>query len=319
MKNKGIIIFLIFLALVITALVAYDYISGRPDKSRENPYAYSVSEFKEVPDEMIGYRETRNFRFSFAKPAAIAVEGDRIYLAGDKGLQVIDVTGKLLNGITFQEEPQAVEVSGDRIFIGFTNHLSLLDMDGKLLSNWTIEGKKTQITAIAAGVNAIFVADAGTRRVITFNHSGVKLNEFEGKANQDDLHGFIIPSPYFDLDINSDGELWVVNPGLHEFENYKPDGMFRTYWKSSGNDTRGFSGCCNPANFKFLPDGSYVTSEKGLVRIKIYKPSGEFDCVVAPPEKFGNGEKAPDIAVDKSGNIYALDYDKRLIRVFEKK
>ena len=39
MKNKGIIIFLIVLAVVIIGVIAGDYLSGRPDKSNPNPYA----------------------------------------------------------------------------------------------------------------------------------------------------------------------------------------------------------------------------------------------------------------------------------------
>jgi len=69
-----------------------------------------------------------------------------------------------------------------------------------------------------------------------------------------------------------------------------------------------------------LEDGSFVTSEKGLVRIKIYKSSGEFLGVVAPPTKFDDKieGQAPDVAVDNKGNIYALDFDRKVLRVFEK-
>jgi hypothetical protein len=121
------------------------------------------------------------------------------------------------------------------------------------------------------------------------------------------------------MDINADGDLWVVNPGLHALENYTTDGQLREHWNSTTMQTEGFSGCCNPAHFTFLPDGRFITSEKGLVRIKTYKPSGEFEGVVAAPAKFKDEGEAPDIAVDSQGNIYALDFDKKMIRVFEKK
>jgi hypothetical protein len=41
--------------------------------------------------------------------------------------------------------------------------------------------------------------------------------------------------------------------------------------------------------------------------------------VVAAPAKFKDEGEAPDVAVDNSGNIYALDFDKKMIRVFEQK
>jgi hypothetical protein len=68
-----------------------------------------------------------------------------------------------------------------------------------------------------------------------------------------------------------------------------------------------------------LADGSFVTSEKGLVRIKIHKPSGEFLGMVAAPSQFSDEGKAPDIAVDSRGNVYALDFEKNIVRVFEPK
>jgi hypothetical protein len=55
------------------------------------------------------------------------------------------------------------------------------------------------------------------------------------------------------------------------------------------------------------------------VRIKVYKPSGEFEGVVAAPEKFAKEGHAPDVAADSLANIYALDYDKKMVRVFEPK
>ena len=78
----------------------------------------------------------------------------------------------------------------------------------------------------------------------------------------------------------------------------------------------GFNGCCNPAKFAFLPDGRFLTSEKGLVRIKVYSPSGEFESVVAAPSVFTEDGHAPDLAVDEQGNVIALDIDKKMIRFF---
>jgi len=172
------------------------------------------------------------------------------------------------------------------------------------------------ISAVAAAGEFIFVADAGKRRILKYSKEGELLDEFDGKNNSETLHGFIIPSPYFDIDINDEGELWIVNPGMHALENYTSDGRLRTYWNNTSMKIEGFSGCCNPAYFTFLPDGRFVTSEKGLVRIKVYKRSGEFEGVVATPEKFSGDDHAPDIATNSQGNVYALDFNKKLIRLF---
>ncbi len=321
MKNKGIVIFLIVLAVVIIAVIVGDWYSKRPDNMKGNKFAYSVDEFKNVPDNLIHYKETKNFKVGFEKPKGLTIANDKIYLVGDKKLKVIDNSGKLLSEIQFLEEPHTVEVAGDDIYVAFENRIQIIDETGKTKDEWKIADDNSYITALATFENDVFVADAGTRKVMRFNVKGELQNEFEGKVSEEVLHGFIIPSPYFDIDINEYGDLWVVNPGLHTLENYTAEGRLREHWKASGAQTKNFSGCCNPAHYCFLPDGSFVTSEKGLVRVKVYKSSGEFLGVVAAPNKFEDkleGE-APDVATDSQGNIYTLDFDRNVLRVFEKK
>ena len=321
MKNKGIIIFLIVLALVIVLVMVGDWYSKRPDKMEANKFEFSVDEFKNVPDNLIHYKETRNFKVGCNEPAGLTIHNNLIYLVGDMKLKVIDDSGKLLKENVFVEKPKTVEVSGDTIIVAFEKRIQILNQNFEEINQWSLDNDNSFITAIVFYENFLYVADAGVRRILRFDMAGELQNEFEGKASEDVLHGFIIPSPYFDIDINDYGDLWVVNPGLHSLENYTSEGRLREHWKASGNQTENFSGCCNPAHFCFLPDGSFVTSEKGLVRVKVYKPSGEFVCVVAPPTKFDDKieGQAPDVAVDSSGNIFALDFDRNVLRVFEKK
>ena len=319
MKNKGIIIFLIIMAVVIIGVIVGDYLSGRPDTSNPNPFAYDVNEFKNVPEEIIHYKESKNFKLGFDEPTAITIEDDKLFVTGDNKLQIIENTGKLISEINLSGVPKTVDVFNQTIYVSVNNQIIVYDMSGNLLMEWEKFGENSLITAIAATENNVFVADAGLRKVIRYSTQGEKLGEFDGKAEEGVLHGFIIPSPYFDMDINADGDLWIVNPGLHSLENYTTGGQLREHWNNTTMMTEGFSGCCNPAHFTFLKDGRFVTSEKGLVRIKTYKPSGEFEGVVAAPVKFKDEGEAPDIDADSQGNIYALDFDKKMIRVFESK
>ena len=119
--------------------------------------------------------------------------------------------------------------------------------------------------------------------------------------------------------VNSYGELWVVNPGKHAIENYTDDGEMRGFWENSSMSIEGFTGCCNPAEITSMEDGSFVTSEKGVVRIKIYDQSGQLKGVVAPPALFIEEGKAPEVCVDENNMIYALDFDRNIVRVFEPK
>ena len=68
-----------------------------------------------------------------------------------------------------------------------------------------------------------------------------------------------------------------------------------------------------------MDDGSFVTSEKGMVRIKVFDQSGKLLSVVAPPDLFKEESKAPDVCTDEAGVVYALDFDRNAIRIFEPK
>jgi len=319
MKNKGIVFFLIMLVAVIIIVVVTDFNSSQPGEQAANPYALNVDSFSKIDTALIMFNESRDFAINFAEPTGVCFRDEKIFVVGDQKLQIIDPAGKLLHELTFDQKPTCVYASSENIFVGFRKSLAVLNRDGVKLTNWNSFSDSTVITSITEKSGIIFVADAGKRIVRKFDSEGKPKGEIEGKSGNDQIHGFIIPSPYFDLAFNADGELWIVNPGKHTLENYGIDGKLRTWWQASSIKIEGFSGCCNPAHFAFMPDGSFVTSEKGLVRIKIYKPSGEFLGVVAAPSKFNDNSHAPDLAVDYKGNIYALDSDKKMLKLFVKK
>lgn len=319
MKNKGIIIFLIILAVVIIVVIAGDFTSTRPDKQSSNPFEYSVDEFKQVDSSLIWYKETKNFKLNLAEPSGLAIQGDLLYVVGDRSLIATNKDGSLIFQAAIDSLPTCLAVSGNKIYIAFKNYISTFNEKGEKISDLAVFDSTSVITSLYARGGGIFVADAGNRMVYVYAEDGRKVVGFGGKHEEEALHGFIIPSPYFDLALNTEGDLWVVNPGNHALENYTLDGRMREFWKQSSMKIEGFSGCCNPAHFTFLADGSFVTSEKGLVRIKIYKPSGEFKCVVAAPDKFTEEGHAPEVVADEAGLIYALDFDKKMIRLFEPK
>ena len=121
----------------------------------------------------------------------------------------------------------------------------------------------------------------------------------------------------------------AANPGESRIEAYTVAGDLEFYWGELGNHIEGFCGCCNPVNIAMLPDGGYVTAEKGLIRVKTYNADGTFRCVVAGPDDLIEGgakhifesvEDARasgfDVTVDAEGRIYVLDTIENIIRTF---
>jgi hypothetical protein len=320
MKRTGIIILIILLAVVIVAVFVFDIRSAKTGSRKGNKYQLDINEYSKVDPALIAYKEVRNYNIGSDSLNAIALNRQKIYLAEGSFIRILNLSGEQLLKFSLPWEATCIDVTGDgKILTGFRDRIGLFSDTGENIWITDMINERAYITAVANKGTLIFAADAGNRVVQRFDISGKFLGNFEGKTGEDDSTGFIVPSGYFDLKINKEGELWVVNPGRHSLENYTDEGDLRGFWEKSSPSIEGFSGCCNPAHLAFLPDGLFVTSEKLIVRIKVLKPSGELVSVVAAPDRFKENGIAPDLAVDENGNVYALDFDRKAIRVFAPK
>jgi hypothetical protein len=317
MKKRSLTIVVLVILGVILGVIVIDFLNNRPDRRGENPYALEVDQYKVVDSELISHKETRNFSLGAMIPSGIFYHNKSLFITGDSSLAVLSLDGTLTDMVQTLPHSTCLAVNDPYIFIGFPNYVAKYDHSGVLLQRWPELEERTVITSIASKDSRVYVADAGNRRVLIYSDEGEIIGEFEGKSETEAGHGFIVPSPNFDLAVNSFGELWVVNPGKHAIENYSDDGRMRGFWENASFKIDGFLGCCNPARITVMDDGSFITSEKGMVRIKIYNQSGQLISVVAPPDLFVEEGKAPDVCVDEKGVVYALDFDKGVVRVFE--
>jgi hypothetical protein len=316
MNKRLITLFLSLLVAIVVVVLVVDLSSSKIDNRQANPYEFNVDEFEKVDSGLVHYRESKQIRIDSENPLGIAYHQGLIYLLQDSLLKIINLDGHLKNMLDLNDEARTLTVSEDgKVLIAFKNYIQFYNDYFNLLLESEKENDTTIFTSIAHSNSSIFVADAGNRRVIIFDETGRKKTEIGGQTEKDSKHGFIVPSAYFDLATNND-ELWVVNPGKHQFQQYTLDGRLLGFWEKTSLKIDGFSGCCNPSHFCFLPNGDFVTSEKGIIRIKVHSPSGELKSVIAPPSKFPNGIHAPDVCADEGGNIIALDFDLKMIRIF---
>jgi hypothetical protein len=306
--------------------------AGGSGLSRAYEYdAVSLARFD--PNLLMYEEEVPAFPSGFQRSRAIALDkGGRIYVAGDQGLRVFDRRGNLERATEFSAEPWCLTVTDDgAIYLGLKDHVDVLDGQGKRLASWDPLGEEAVLTSIAKYKDHVFVADAGHRVVLHYDLEGNLIDHIGEKDPDREIQGFIIPSPYFDLAVAPDGLLRVSNPGRNRIEAYTFDGDLELWWGQSGIRIDGFCGCCNPVNFAMLRDGSYVTAEKGLIRVKVYESDGTFRGVVAGPDQlvaggaprvFENPDDAEasgfDVAVDADGRVYVLDTIENKVRVFTK-
>lgn len=317
MRKTGITILILLSTIVIVIVIIAEYNSTRPGKRPANPFAYDVDEFKPVDAELLQWKEARQISLEGSAPRAMAFRKGHIYLVTGIDLQVIAGDWSRVLRKTLPSPASCLTLAEDgRIIIVFDNHLAVLNPTGDVIEQ-SEQMTGTQFTSVAFYDNNIYVADATGRRVLIFNSGLEQIGEFKGESGVSDIHGFIVPGGHFSLAVNPENELWITNPGLHAMQNYTPNGRLRSYIQNSSFGIEGFSGCCNPVHFTFLSSGEFVTSEKGIIRIKVMKESGEVVSVVATPEQFEGGTRAPALAVDDEGNVLALDFDRNMIRIFE--
>ncbi len=321
MNNKIIGAFILLLLGIIILMVVMDFSSSRFDKMPENKYELNLDSLKGIGKYPISYNEVKQINLSSFKAKSIEVYNHHIYIANDSSVRIISEDGKLIKIIQTEPNLRTLKyVKNIGLILVHKKYFTILDSAGNELSKSNIESEKSVFTSVACyNDSLIIIADAGLRLVHIYDLKSNKQSSIKGFYSSENDHlGFIVPSPNFDLVINSDNELWVVNPGIHALQQYNLKGDLLDFWKKETNSIEGFTGCCNPAHIAVLENGDFVTSEKGLVRIKIYNKKGDLQSIVAPPKSFTDKGQAPDIVV-YNDKIYALDIDNKLIRIFEAK
>ncbi len=297
-------------------------------------FTYDVSRFSKTDPALLHYGESASIPTGFTDPTCLAVGAeDAIFVGGDQAVKVFSQAGELHSTIALESRPQAVELMADgHLLVALKDHLEIYATTGQRLMQGASLGQRTYLTAIATGGGQIFAADAGNREIIRCDVQGKALARFGRVGAKDGTPGFVVPSPYFDLAFGADGLLWVANPGRHRVEAYTPDGQFELSWGHTSMAVEGFCGCCNPVHFARLSDGRFVTSEKGLNRIKLHDVKGNFTGVVAGPEILVKDLELArqacanctigfgfDVAGDSQNRVLALDPATKTIRVFTPK
>lgn len=263
-------------------------------------------------------------RFGWIKPSlsnvtALAVGRDNRIIVGAKGgIEVLDTAGKFVLSfpVSGTVRALAVGVTGD-LFAGLDDHVEVYGADGTRKATWASPHAKAMITSVAVSSNAVFVADCRNRVVWRCTLAGEVVGRMGEKEPVKRPEGFVVPSAFFDVAAAPDGSLWVVNPGMHRLEHFSPDGRFLSAWGRTSVEDDGFCGCCNPSHMALAPDGSFVTSEKHIVRVKRYDSSGTFAGVVSGQPEWAKKVVGLDLAVDSKGRVLVLDPSADAVRVYQ--
>lgn len=305
---------------------------------RQTSFALNLTDQVTIDPQLIDYQQIASIELTMQQLRAIASgPQDKIYVAGDQAIHIFGAGGEPKDVVILDSQPQCIAVGGSdqaepgRLFVGSSDGIKILGADHQVNASWPLPADNMILTSIAVAGDTIFVADAGNRVVWRLSETGEVLGQI-GKADSlRQVPGFVIPSQYFDIVAGSEGLLSCVNPGKLQVSTFSFEGDLGSSWGQAGSSVADFFGCCNPSHIARFADGRFVTSERGIPRIKVYTETGELDSVVAGPQQLdvspqsvgdprhGINEPVFDIAVDSQDRVLALDPRTRTVRIFAPK
>ena len=317
-KNKKLFPLIAIAGMVTALLYLLSIMLSSSQRRQPNPYEYQIGAPAKTDRSQILYEEIREISIPANRLTALAVDPqNRLYVAADSILFIYTCEGNLKARLQLDQSIHCLAaVDGKIVYAGMRDHIRVYDYAGRYRATWPTLSEQSYLTAIAVAVNYVYAADAGARLVQCFTKQGNLLRTIGRRDSLKKVPGFDVPSPFFDLVVDQEDRLWVVNPGRHEIEQYSEKGDLVAFWGEASMSMQGFCGCCNPTHIALLSDAAFVTSEKGIVRVKVYGIDGKLRAVVAGAEEFDEGTTGLDLAVDREDNLYVLDPEKKCVRVF---
>lgn len=306
--------------LTLTALAASAL--GGCSRSDVAPNATDDAELeslRKVDPRYLTYREAAKIATGMENPRGIATSPDgALFVVGDRALMRDEGRGVKQVTTPLEGTPTCVTLGrDDHLYLGMTDHVEVYAKDGKRLAVWQSVGAGAHITAMAVTEKDVWIANSAGRVIVHCDLQGRVIGQLGEKNEAEGYPGLIVPSPHLDVAPAPGGNLYVTNPGMHRVETHTPEGKLLSFWGASSSALDSFCGCCNPTDIALLPDGRFITSEKGIPRVKVYSASGQFQEVVAGPDAFASSTMGLDLAVAADGSVLVLDPKAKVVHIFQ--
>jgi hypothetical protein len=298
----------IFSVLIIVAFIGYIiFDSIKPEGHSSEDKTVRLTDSIPEPWKISGRLQIKE---GTLKAVAVSSAGN-IIAGGDSFVSCYNNDHDLLWSLKTDWPVTSLSVCGDTILASTMELILVISAGGRLRDEWGPFEDKAIITSVASNGSSVAFSDAANKIVVILDRKGtVKklIGENDGQ--------FIIPSAYFDVALDRNNRLFVANTGHRRIETRTEEGQLVSSFGEPGSAPGAFCGCCNPAHFIAVPRG-FVTSEKGINRIKVLGKGGEFIEYVSSKNKF-----LPSIPLDLAsadGNtIYAANPADSRIYIFSR-
>jgi hypothetical protein len=306
MNKKITSIFSVLILVVFIAYIIFD--TSRPEKTQEKQDDSKVSE--SLPE---NWKISGELSVSEGSLKAVSASlSGNIFVGGDSFVSCYNRELKPLWSLKTQYPVTSLSNYGDSIFASTAELILIISKDGKMINEWGPFEDKSFITSVASNHMRVAYADAGNKMVVLLDKQGRVVKIIGQNDGQ-----FVLPSPYFDVALDDDNNLFVANTGHRRIETRSPEGVLKAQFGEPGMAPEAFCGCCNPAHFVVTPEG-FITSEKGINRIKILGKNGEFIEFVSSKNKFVPSVPL-DLASTDGKTVFAANPSDSKLYVFNRK
>jgi DNA-binding beta-propeller fold protein YncE len=307
--------------LPVAGILAYLETQKAVEKGNQDAvkgFQYDDSALKSVDPALIKWKTCGKYETNVPKAESLTVDASGGIWVGGEGM-VRRIAGG--SPVEIRIEGMARAIATDEsggVYVALTDHVEVYGIDGARKSVLPSLGAKAMLTSIAVSGNEIYVGDYGNKVVHRMDKTGKTINLIGKEDASKGYKGLLLPSPHMDVVVAKDGSVWIADTGRHQLENYTPAGNLERFWGKNGIGIEDFVGCCNPTDFWILPDGNFVTSEKGAGRVKVYTGDGKLESVVAASVDFPENVTGLEVAADLSGKIVVLARGTGLVKLFER-
>jgi hypothetical protein len=306
MNKKFASIFSVLIIVVFIAYIVFD--TSRPAGTERK--SGTASGIDSLPEKWKISGELPVMEGSL-KAVAVSPAGN-IFAGGDSFVACYTKDLQMIWRLKTPSPVTALSNYGDSVFASTVEMILVISKDGKLKDEWGPFEDKSFITSVASNRSRVVYADAGNKMVVILDKQG-RVQKIIGQNNGD----FILPSPYFDVALDENNNFFVANTGHRRIETRSPEGRLLSMFGEPGMAPGAFCGCCNPAHFIVTSEG-FITSEKGINRIKILGKAGEFVEFISSRNKF-----VPSIPLDLASadgkTVYAANPSDSRIYIFNRK
>jgi DNA-binding beta-propeller fold protein YncE/tetratricopeptide (TPR) repeat protein len=258
------------------------------------------------------------------EPRALALAGDRIYIADTDAHRVVvlDQSGKPVltwgskgdqNGQFKDPSGIAVDEQGN-VYVadGGNGRIQVFDDSGAFLRGFGAKGSGPKQFSDPGGISVaqglLYVADAGNSRVQVLTTGGIFLGQITGTTKKDEMK---VP---VDVAVDAQNRIYVLDSDMNKVRVFNVDGAQTLSFGASGKGTEGFD---EPLGLAVDGTGNIYIADSGNVKIKKFDPQGKLLGSIGS-EGLGPGQfrKPSGIKVDREGNIHLLDLGKNTLQIF---